>query len=152
MSSDDEIYLLLMKYIKVHILDKWKETISMIHGKIRESFKNNDLDYMCACVKTNPKDIILCPETEYWTFAFICTRTSPKILYYKFSNHKDGVNRRNYFYEKGYLLTSETPCIIGKSEFNQDNMLLCTIGEEESIKYTDIDWDTGKIIGSSKII
>ena len=122
-------------YIQNHLLQNWKKIINIIHQKTYDHMKENNLGYAAIHVTTN----------NHWTFAFLCTKQSPNTLYYKFSDHDDGVHSRNYDAEKGYAITSNTPCVKGQNTMKDSDIYFCVIEKNQIINYTLVNWLEGKI-------
>ncbi len=148
-------------YIEGNINENWPEFIKMLHQSLIQYVNNNDVAYGCTHIKTIPTDITLlediiqksndnnndcdCDCECEWTFVFIVLKQYPSCMYYKWSEHKDGVFKRNYDAHKAYIIDHNTPCIVGTNNIKYPDCVHCFPEENVDIKYTHLLWNISAV-------
>lgn len=161
----------LNDYISEHMRIKWKDELEYVLERSQFLMDESDLGYVTHYYVTYPKGVVLndhdCNDNismDYWSFALICTRMNPNVIYKYSTDHKDGIAKRfkdfycsndNILYEKE---GEEKP-----KKLNSDYYIKCTKdsvegADAEVIKFRNdntiyryIDWESGNVYLKDRI-
>lgn len=151
--EDDAAYeRIVMAYIREHMRKICPHLPKILEKATAMAASDYNVNVHVLCrVDTDLMFAFLFPEVRYITMVFAASNRFPGTVFMTVSDHKDGVYNR---------LAKESGCYTmgaqniwhknGNKEVPVDEFL--KFHAELPVKYAEVDWETGKIIGAVKAL
>ena len=129
-------------YLTEHIKHNWEFIINNL--KTKPIVFSYEMTHVLTIPHDSPIYESSIPKPKYWTFCFIRVKQYPNSIFMLFSDHDDKVHCRLTKNNK-YLISCNSPCIIGTNEIPNDTTIACIIDDKDKINYITVEWKTGMI-------